>query len=179
MLTVGDLLPAFRLRAAVSLQEGKEFAEISDASYPDKWLVLFFWPLDFTFVCPTEIAELANQNEEFVKRGAVVLGASIDSEYVHLAWRKSDERLTDIPFPMLSDLKRELSTALGIVHREAGATLRATFIVDPDKRIRFASAHDLSTGRSVPEIIRTLDALQCGELCPVNWEKGDKTLNAR
>lgn len=176
MLTVGTKLPAFSLQACVSTENGREFAEITDRSHEGKWRVLFFWPLDFTFVCPTEIEEFGNTHAEFQQRGAVVLGASIDSPYVHLAWRNTDSRLCHIPYPMLADVKRDLSRALGVLHEQEGVAIRATFIIDPEGVIRFASAYDLSTGRNVREVLRTLDALQTGERCPVNWEKGQKTL---
>ena len=178
MLTVGDRFPHFRLQAVVSLERGEEFTEITHESYPGQWLVVFAWPLDFTFVCPTEIAEFGRRNAEFAARGAQVLGASTDTHFVHLAWRLQHPDLRALPFPMLADTKRELSTALGILHAGEGVPLRATFIVDPDGVVRFASVHDLSVGRNVDEILRTLDALQTGALTPCNWKKGDPTLRA-
>src|SRR5579862_8897835 len=129
MLTIGDRLPAFKLTAAVKTTPGEEFADLTDKSFPGKWLVLFFWPKDFTFVCPTEIAEFGKRYADFREKGAEVLGASTDNEYVHLAWRQHDKTLADLPFPMLSDIKRELSTELGILDKHAGVALRATFIV--------------------------------------------------
>jgi peroxiredoxin (alkyl hydroperoxide reductase subunit C) len=176
MLTVGDKFPAFKVQATVGLEKGKEFGWLTDQSYPKKWKVYFFWPKDFTFICPTEIAEFGRKNKEFVDRDAQVLGGSIDTEYVHLAWRKNHEDLKGLPFPMLADTKHELSNALGIIHKDAGVDLRATFIVDPDNVIRWVSVNDLNQGRSVPEVIRVLDALQTDELCPCNWEPGQKTL---
>ncbi len=175
MLTVGDKLPEFSLKASVGTEAGKEFTVVNHDSYPGKWLVLFFWPLDFTFVCPTEIEEFSKQNESFKSKNAVVLGASIDSQYVHLGWRNADPRIKGVSFPMLADVKHELSAKLGILHAE-GIALRATFIVDPKGIIRFAACNDLSTGRNVDEVLRTLDALQTGVNCPVNWKKGEKTL---
>ena len=176
MMTVGSKFPAFRVPAAVSLEVGKHFEEITNASYPGEWLVVFAWPLDFTFVCPTEIAEFGRRNADFADRDAQVLGLSCDSEFVHLAWRQTHQDLKHLPFPMLADRKRELCTALGILHPQEGIPLRATFVVDPQGVIRFASVHDLDVGRNVDEVLRTLDALQTGELCPCNWKKGDKTL---
>ena len=178
MLTVGDRLPEFDLQAAVSLDRGKEFTRISNQSYPGQWLVLFSWPMDFTFVCPTEIAEFGKRNGDFRDRDAQVLGMSTDTHFVHLAWRRDHPDLQSLPFPMLADTKRELSTALGILHRGEGVPLRATFIVDPQGVIRWASVNDLSVGRNVDEVLRTLDALQSDELCPCNWQKGDKFLKA-
>lgn len=145
-------------------------------SYEGKWLVLFFWPMDFTFVCPTEIAEFGRRNGDFGERNAVVLGASTDTQYVHLAWRNEHPDLRDLPFPMLADTKKELSMKLGILHKEQGVALRATFIVDPGGTIRFASVNDLSVGRSVPEVLRVLDALQTEQLTPCNWQVGQATL---
>ncbi len=176
MLTIGDHFPEFKLKATVSREAGQEFAEITDKSFPGKWLVVFFWPMDFTFVCPTEIAEFGRRFNDFKDRDAQVLGASIDTEFVHLAWRNNHADLKDLPFPMLADTKRELSEALGILHKEAGVDLRATFIVDPEGIIRWVTVNDLSVGRSIPETLRVLDALQTDELCPCNWEKGQATL---
>ncbi|MBK9263019.1 MAG: peroxiredoxin [Polyangiaceae bacterium] len=178
MLTVGDKFPEFKLQAVVSTEKGKEFQEISNESFSGKWKVVFFWPMDFTFICPTEIAEFGRRNSDFHDRDAQLLGASTDSHYVHLAWRKDHADLKHLPFPMLADTKRELSSALGILHKQEGVALRATFIVDPDGIIRFATVNDLSVGRSVNEVLRVLDALQTDELCPCNWTKGQPTLEA-
>ncbi|MBK6919621.1 MAG: peroxiredoxin [Deltaproteobacteria bacterium] len=177
MLTIGDTLPEFRLQAVVDRKPGHEFAEITGASLRGKWAVLFFWPMDFTFVCPTEIAEFGRHEKDFAARGAKLLGASTDTHYVHLAWREQHPDLRELPLPMLADTKRELSTALGILHREDGVPLRATFIVDPEGVIRHVSVNDLSVGRNVDETLRILDALQTGELTPCGWHKGDKTLS--
>ena len=176
MLTVGDRLPSFALKAAVSLEKGKEFADITDKSYEGKWLVLFAWPMDFTFICPTEIIEFGKANGDFKDRDAQVLGMSTDTHHVHLAWRRHHDGLTNLPFPMLADTKHELSNALGILHKTDGVCLRATFIVDPQGVIRWASVNDLSVGRNVGEVLRTLDALQTDELCPCNWQKGEAVL---
>ena len=176
MLTVGDKFPAFALQACVSRDHGKEFAEITDQTNAGKWQVVFFWPMDFTFVCPTEIAEFGRNNDAFVSKGAVLLGASTDSHFVHLAWRNDHPELKDLPFPMLADIKRELSSALGILEKNAGVDLRATFIVDPDGIIRWVNVNDLSVGRNIPETLRVLDALQTGELTPCNWVAGEDTL---
>jgi alkyl hydroperoxide reductase subunit AhpC len=178
MLTVGDRLPEFKVQAVVSTELGNEFQEITQATHAGKWRVLFFWPMDFTFICPTEIAEFDRMNKEFVARDVQVLGASTDTHYVHLAWRKNHPDLKALPFPMLADTRRDLSTALGILHKGDGVPLRATFIVDPTGVIRWASVNDLSVGRSVPEVLRVLDALQTDELCPCNWQKGQPTLDA-
>ena len=178
MIGVGQKMPEFKVPACVSLEKGKEFAEIGTQQLEGKWTVLFFWPLDFTFVCPTEIAEFNNQLKEFEERDAQVFGASTDSKYVHLAWRNQHEDLRDLGYPMLADNKKELSEALGILHPTEQVPLRATYIIDPDGIIRYASVHDLSVGRNVKEVLRTLDALQTDELCPCNWQKGEATLVA-
>jgi peroxiredoxin (alkyl hydroperoxide reductase subunit C) len=178
MLTVGDRFPDFQLKAVVSNDPQTAFTEVTQASDPGRWKVVFFWPKDFTFVCPTEIAAFAKLNGDFVDRDAVVYGVSIDSEYVHLAWRQSHADLRALPFPMLSDVRRELSTALGVLDKNEGVALRATFIVDPDGVIRFASVNDLNVGRNPQEVLRVLDALQTDELCPCNWQKGEAVLKA-
>lgn len=176
MLSVGHKLPAFTLKATIGNDVTTAFMEVSDKSYAGKWLVLFFWPKDFTFVCPTEIAEFGKLNKEFKDRDAQVLGASTDSEFVHLAWRQHKEELSSLPFPMLADVKRELTTALGILDPVEGVAQRATYIIDPEGVIRFSMVTDLNVGRNVKEVLRVLDALQTDELCPCNWEKGKDTL---
>ena len=132
--------------------------------------------MDFTFVCPTEIAAFGKRHGDFADRDAQVLGMSTDTHFVHLAWRRDHDDLRSLPYPMLADTRRELSTALGILHKSEGVPLRATFIVDPEGIIRFASVNDLSVGRNVDEVLRVLDALQTGELCPCNWQSGEPTL---
>ncbi|HVY06423.1 MAG TPA: peroxiredoxin [Burkholderiales bacterium] len=178
MLTVGDRLPAFDLNAVVSIDPDKAFQRISDKDNAGKWKVLFFWPKDFTFVCPTEIAAFGKLNTEFNDRDAIVYGASIDSEFVHLAWRNNHADLKNLPFPMLADIKRELSTALGVLDKNEGVSMRATFVIDPEGVIRFVSVNDLNVGRNPEEVLRVLDALQTDELCPCNWKKGDEFLKA-
>jgi alkyl hydroperoxide reductase subunit AhpC len=178
MLTIGDQFPAFRATAVVAQDPATAFQPITEESYAGKWKVYFFWPKDFTFVCPTEIAAVGKINRDFADRDAQVLGVSIDNEYVHLAWRGSHPDLKDLPFPMVSDLKRELATALGVLDKHEGVALRATFIVDPQGVIRFASCNDLNVGRNPAEVLRVLDALQTDELCPCNWQKGQSTLSA-
>ncbi len=176
MLTVGEKFPNFKLNAVVSLEKGKEFQEITERAHRGKWQVIFFWPMDFTFICPTEIAEFGNRNRDFIDRDAQVLGASTDTHFVHLAWRNNHPDIKSLPYPMLADTKRELSSALGILHKEEGVALRATYIVDPEGVIRWVTVNDLSVGRNVDETLRVLDALQTDELCPCNWKRGEKTL---
>ncbi len=178
MLGVGQKFPSFSLKATVSSDIAHAFSEITNTTYKGKWLVVFFWPKDFTFVCPTEISAFGEANKAFQDRNAQILGASIDSEFVHLAWRQNNNDLKDLSFPMLADIKRGLSEALGILDPTEGVSQRATYIVDPEGVIRFVSVTDLNVGRNVEEVLRVLDALQNGGLCPCNWRKGEPTLKS-
>jgi len=178
MLTVGDRFPAFSLAASPSADPKAGFPTITNETYAGKWLVVFAWPKDFTFVCPTEIVGFNEVAGEFRDRDAQLLGLSIDSEYVHLAWRQSREDLKGVRFPWLSDIKRELTSALGILDKQEGVALRATFIVDPQGIVRHVTVNDLSVGRNPQETLRILDALQTDELCPCNWQAGEDTLKA-
>lgn len=178
MLGVGDKFPKFNVKATVSTDIKTAFQDVSNETYKGKWLVVFFWPKDFTFVCPTEIAAFGDLNGEFKDRDAQLLGASTDSEFVHLAWRQHKEELNKLTFPMLADIKRELSQELGILDPNEGVAQRATFIVDPEGIIRFTMVTDLNVGRNPKEVLRVLDALQTDELCPCNWNKGEETLKA-
>ncbi len=184
MLGVGDKFPEFSVKATTTLPLkditiDNVFVEVSNKSHPGKWLVVFFYPKDFTFVCPTEIAEFGKLNKEFLDRDAQVLGGSTDSEFVHWAWRKHQDELRDLPIPLLADVKRELTSALGILDKNEGVAQRATFIVDPEGIIRFAMVTDLNVGRNVKEVLRVLDALQTDELCPCNWKKGEETIDLK
>lgn len=154
----------------------KAFVELTDKSHAGKWQVIFFWPKDFTFVCPTEIAGFASLNHDFADRDTVLLGASTDSEFVHLAWKREQEELKDLPIAMLADVGGKLSKELGILHEEEQVANRATFIIDPDGIVRFVSVTDLNVGRNPEEVLRVLDALQTDELCPCNWKKGEDTI---
>ncbi len=175
MIKLGSLFPSFNLKSVTSITS-TEFTEINNTSHEGKWKVFFFWPKDFTFVCPTEIAEFGRLHQAFADRDTEILGVSTDSEFVHLAWKQNHQDLRDLPFPMLSDIKRELSQALGILDDQEGVAQRATFIVDPQGVVRFVMVTDLNVGRNPNEVLRVLDALQTDELCPCNWKKGDKTL---
>lgn len=178
VLSVGSVFPSFKKKAVVSLEKGKEFIDITNeyATAKDQWTVLFWWPKDFTFVCPTEIAEFNKKTGDFSDRDTVLIGASTDSEFVHLAWRKDHADLRDLKFPMLADTSKSLAEALGILNEEEKIAYRATFIIDPQGIIRWVSVYDLNVGRNVQEVIRVLDALQTDELCPCNWKKGEDTL---
>ena len=178
MLTVGDKLPAFTLTAVNGTNPNTAFATVTDETYKGKWLVLFAWPKDFTFVCPTEVVGFNELHGEFKDRDAELVGLSTDSDFVHAAWRQSREDLGKVTFPWLADIKRELSAALGILDTNEGVCLRATFIIDPEGVIRYVGVNDLSVGRNPQEVLRILDALQTDELCPCNWQKGEETLKA-
>jgi lipoyl-dependent peroxiredoxin subunit C len=178
MKGVGERFPEFRLKATVDTakEPSKAFRDISDKEYAGKWKLFFFWPKDFTFVCPTEIAAFGKMSKDFADRDCVVIGGSTDSEFVHRAWREHHDDLHNLPIPMLADIKRELCTALGILDPQEGVAQRATFLVDPEGIIRFVSVNDLSVGRNPQEVLRVLDALQTDELCPCNWQKGESTI---
>ena len=178
VLNVGSTFPAFEKTAVVSLEKGQEFETINNSIHQnhDKWMVMFWWPKDFTFVCPTEIAEFNNNFGEFKDRDAVLIGASTDSEFVHAAWRRDHDDLRGLKFPMLADTSKSLADELGILEANEKVAYRATFIVDPQGIIRWVSVNDLNVGRNVGEVLRVLDALQTDELCPCNWTKGEETI---
>ena len=178
MLGVGQKFPQYSLKACVDTTTDldKAFTTLSNKDFAGKWQVIFFWPMDFTFICPTEIAAFGKLNGEFADRDCQLLGCSTDSEFVHRAWRENHEDLKDLPFPMLADVKRELCQNLGILDQNAGVAQRATYIIDNEGIVRFAAVNDLSVGRNPDEVLRVLDALQTDELCPCNWEKGQDTI---
>lgn len=178
MLTVGDKFPEFDLKAVsdTKVPDG-DFPRLTHEALAGKWALVFFWPKDFTFICPTEIVAFGELAGEFSARGCQIFGASTDTDFVHFAWRKSREDLGASPFPWLADSKKDLAAALGILEPGEGVALRATFIVDPEGVIRIASANDLSVGRNPREFLRLLDALQAGALCPCNWQKGEDTID--
>lgn len=178
MLGIGEKFPSFKGTAVVGSDINTAFKDLSDKDYEGRWKVVFFWPKDFTFVCPTEIAAFGELNEDFNDRDADIIGVSTDSEFVHLAWRQQKEELKDLPFPMLSDIKRDLVNELGILDEGEGVAQRAVYLVDPDNIVRFVMVTDLNVGRNSREVLRVLDALQTDELCPCNWEKGQDTLQA-
>jgi len=176
MKTISEKFPQFQKEAVVSLEAGKEFATLTNADITGKWTVFFWWPLDFTFVCPTEITSFNDHFDEFAKRNANVVGASIDSQFVHLAWRNNHPGLKNLKFPMLADTSKSLSEELGILEAVNKIAYRATFIIDPEGTIQHVSVNGLNVGRNVKEIIRILDALQTGELTPCDWVPGQATL---
>jgi alkyl hydroperoxide reductase subunit AhpC len=177
-LGLGSTFPQFSKKAVVSTEFNAEFQTIDNSIYQEhgKWMVMFWWPKDFTFVCPTEIAEFNKFHSDFTDRETVLIGASTDSEYVHLAWRKDHQDLKNLTFPLLADTSKSLASELGILEGEEKVAYRATYIVDPQGTVRWVSVYDMSVGRNVNEVIRVLDALQTDELCPCNWKKGEETL---
>lgn len=181
MLTIGNLFPRFNLTGSSDIEYSKlsmdtAFVTVNNDTYKGKWKVFFFYPKDFTFICPTEIVGFSNLKAEFDKRNAQILGCSVDSEFVHWAWRTYHKPLNNVSFPILADIKRELSSALGVLNSD-GVTDRALFIVDPDDIIRFVMVTDSSVGRNPNEVLRILDALQNGGLCPCSWTRGQETID--
>ena len=172
MIKVGEPAPSFE--GITAYQKGKEdFIKINLSDYKGSWLVLFFYPRDFTFVCPTEIKEFAKFEQEFEKCGCKVLGASTDSEFSHKAWFERD--LDMVQYPVLADTTQEISEQYQLL-RSDGASQRGTFIIDPEGNIRWINVSDDAVGRSVKEVHRALQALQSGGLCPVEWNPGEETL---
>jgi len=169
MVKVSKPAPDFKMQALV----GKEFKEVKLEDFKGKWLVMFFYPLDFTFVCPTEITAFRDAYEKFRELDAEVFTLSVDSVYSHRAWTRD---IGDLPFPWGSDITRKASADYGVLLEEKGFALRGLFIIDPDGVVKYQLVHDLGIGRSVDETLRVLSALQTGELCPVNWKPGQKTL---
>lgn len=160
----------------------KEFKEISLKDYKGKWLCLFFYPLDFTFVCPTEIIAFSDRIDDFKKLGCEVVGASIDSQFSHLAWintARNQGGLGDLKYPLLADINKEASRAYQVL-TDGGVALRGLFLINPNGKIAYQVVHDLGVGRSVDETLRVLEAFQYvekhGEVCPANWKKGSDTM---
>lgn len=157
-----------------------EFISVNLENYKGKWVVLFFYPLDFTFVCPTEITAFSDAISEFKKLNAEIIGVSVDSKYSHLAWTnvpRSEGGLGNITYPLVSDLTKKISADYGVL-LESGVALRGLFIIDPDGKVAYQVVHDLNIGRNVKEILRVLKALQFsrahGEVCPANWDEGSE-----
>lgn len=170
MITVGDRAPEFVLGGYIK----DDFKTFKLQTYKSKWVVLFFYPLDFTFVCPTEIVALSKSYDDFKKAGAEVFGISVDSAYSHRTWSKE---LGELKFPLLSDFHKRVSHQYGVLNEAEGTARRGTFIIDPEGKIRWLVISSDDVGRSIPELLRTLQALQTGKLCPADWQPGDKTLN--
>lgn len=168
---VGEPAPSFTLDAVIE----KEFKKVSLSDYQGKWVVLFFYPADFTFVCPTEITGFNKAIDRFTELNAQILGASVDSKYSHLAWIKRGD-LGELKYPLLADNKKETTIRYGILDEKEGVALRGLFIIDPNGVLQYQVVNNLSVGRSVDETLRVLEALQTGELCPLGWKPGQKTI---
>lgn len=168
-LQIGNHAPDFEMEGYFKGEKKRYSLE----DYKGKWVVLFFYPLDFTFVCPTELLELSKRHKEFTDMNAQVLGVSVDSVYSHEAWLKD---LGELEYPLLSDITKDTSEDYNVLLHEAGISLRGTFIIDPDGVLKSYTVNDNSVGRNVDELKRTLQALQTGELCPINWSPGKETL---
>ena len=169
---VGQQAPVFE--DLTTYHQG-DFKKASLSDYAGKWLVLFFYPRDFTFICPTEIEEFSHHYEDFLKLNCEVIAASTDSEHSHKAWYEMDDRIKTVKYPIIADTTQELSDIYNVLDDD-GASQRGTFIIDPEGILRFALVSDGGVGRNTKEILRVVEALQTGERCPANWKKGDSTL---
>lgn len=179
ILSVGGHIPSFNKKTVVSIEPGKEFSSLSEKDIineQDKWTVMFWWPKDFTFVCPTEISAFNDYFDQFSALNTQLIGASTDSEFVHLAWRNSHPDLKGLKFPMLADTSKSLAEDFGILEAEEKIAYRATYIIDPTGKIRWVNVNDLAIGRNIDEVLRVLEALQTNKLTPCNWKAGDETL---
>jgi alkyl hydroperoxide reductase subunit AhpC len=170
--------PDFTAKAVIN----EEFKDVKLSNYRGKYVVMFFYPLDFTFVCPTEIIAFSDRIKDFHSRGAEVLGVSVDSEFSHLAWIQSPREkggLGGLSYPLVADMTKKISTDYGVL-LEGGVALRGTFVIDQKGIVRAITIHDLPLGRSIDEALRVLDALQHfekhGEVCPAGWTKGAATI---
>ena len=171
MIQVLQKAPNFTTKAVVG---AGDFKDVSLSDYQGKWVVLFFYPLDFTFVCPTEIQEFSKRHDEFKALNAVVLGASVDSEHSHKAWINNG--LGQLKYPLIADFTKEVARKYGALLEEQGFSTRATFIIDDKGVLQYASYNSPNVGRSVAEVLRTLQAAQTGERCPAEWKPGMKTV---
>lgn len=169
---VGTKAPDFTMKTAEG--DGSKFGEVSLNDYKGKWLVMFFYPLDFTFVCPTEITSYSKKSDEFKDLNAELLAVSVDSEHSHKAWIEGD--LGKVNFPIASDITKSVARDYGVLIEEEGIALRGLFIISPDGEVKYSVIHDLNVGRSVDETLRVLRALQTGGLCPADWMEGEDLL---
>ncbi|MFD0714622.1 peroxiredoxin [Paenibacillus sp. GCM10027626] len=177
---VGRPAPAFNMETATG--NGQDFGTAALSDYKGKWLVFFFYPLDFTFVCPTEITALSEAAEEFRKLNTEILGVSVDSKHSHRAWINTpvnDNGLGKLNFPLAADITKNVARDYGVLIEEEGIALRGLFIIDPEGEIKYQVVNHNDVGRSVEETLRVLQALQSGGLCPINWKPGDKHLQAK
>ena len=180
-LRVGQLAPDFTATAVVD----QEFKSIKLSDYRGRYVVLFFYPLDFTFVCPTEVTAFSDRYAEFSNLNTEVFGISVDSEFSHLAWIQTDRKfggVGDLNYPLVSDIKKEISAAYNVLDPSSGIALRGLFIIDKDGILQHATINNMAFGRSIDETLRTLQAIQHvqshpDEVCPIDWQPGDKTMN--
>ncbi|MDT3425932.1 alkyl hydroperoxide reductase subunit AhpC [Paenibacillus forsythiae] len=174
---VGKPAPDFTMETVSG--DGKEFGKVSLSDYRGKWLVFFFYPLDFTFVCPTEITALSDAADQFAALDTEILGVSIDSVHSHKAWINASKEvggLGQLKFPLASDITKKVASDYGVLIEEEGIALRGLFIIDPEGELKYQVVNHNDVGRSVEETLRVLQALQSGGLCPMNWKPGDKNL---
>jgi len=181
-LLIGQKAPVFSGTSLVGgdatyLNPDNAFKQINLEDYKGKWVVFFFYPLDFTFVCPTEIEDFGRHYEEFKNLNSEVISCSTDSHHSHLAWRSSYPSLKNLPYPMLADFTRSNARAYNILKEETGYALRGLYIIDPDGVLQYSVIHPEKVGRNSKEILRVLQALQTDKLTPCNWEPGEDTLN--
>lgn len=176
---VGQPVPDVEVKAYDRTKDGSDdqFKSVKLSDFKGHWYCLFFYPLDFTFVCPTEIVAFNKALGEFKDRDCVVLTASTDSEFSHKGWCDAHEDLAQLKYPMLADTTHQLAKVFGVLKEDQGIAYRGVFLVDPQGVLRWMAIHDLGVGRNVDEVLRVLDALQTDKLCPCNWKKGDSTLN--
>jgi len=179
MIQVGQAAPAFKADAVVN----KEFKPVSLEDHKGKWVVLFFYPLDFTFVCPTEITAFSDRIEDFKKLNCEVIGASVDSKFSHLAWvntPRADGGLGEIKYPLVADLTKSIARDYGVLMEGPGIALRGLFIIDDKGVLQQQTVNNLGVGRNVDEILRLVAAFQSvaktGEVCPANWKQGSDTM---
>lgn len=172
--------PEFKAEALI----GEDFKEVALSDYKGKWVCLFFYPLDFTFVCPTEITAFDDAVKSFKESGCEIVGCSVDSKFSHLAWAQKARNVGGIgklTFPLLADIKKDIGRSYGVL-LDAGITLRGLFLINPQGMVAYQLVHDLGIGRNVEEVLRVLKALQetekTGEVCPANWKPGKKTMKA-
>ncbi len=168
MPMIGQPAPQFKAPALVK----GDFKDISLSDYKGKWVVLFFYPLDFTFVCPTELTQFRDKLESFKKLGAEVIGASVDSVHSHKRWAKDD--LGELGYPLLGDITKRVARDYGVLFEDKGIATRGTFIIDQEGTLQYMGIHNLNVGRDADEILRVLTALQSGELCGAGWKPGQK-----
>ena len=172
---VGRPAPDFNLEAVVGTAPGKEYKQLALKDFRGKWLVLFFYPADFTFVCPTEITGFNESLESFRNLNAEVLAVSTDSKWSHLAWLKRGD-LGDLKYPLLADFNKTTAKIYNVLDYQTGVAQRGLFIIDPKGILQYQVVHNSDVGRSIEETLRVLEALQTGGLCPLGWKPGQKTL---